>query len=221
MSVREIPLFPLPLVLFPGAPLPLHVFEPRYQRMLADCMEGDRTFGIIYRPEGVPERALPPGTVGCVARVTSVDALPDGRSNILVSGDTRFRLVRFAESPHPYHMGVVEPYEDEHESTAPLVPVAARVRGLFDRVARAARVITEETADIPPVSENPSLLSFAIASVVDLDADARQQLLASRSPMARLRTIEALLGGAVDTLEERALVHQRARSNGHGPVESS
>ena len=88
-------------------------------------------------------------------------------------------------------------------------------------MARAARVITEEPADIPPVSENPSLLSFAIASVVDLDADARQQLLASRSPMARLRTIEALLDGAVATLEERAAVHQRARGNGHGPVEGA
>jgi Lon protease-like protein len=221
VSVREIPLFPLPLVLFPGTPLPLHVFEPRYQRMLADCLAADRTFGIIYRPEGVPERALPAGTVGCMARVTSVDSLPDGRSNILVSGDERFRLVGFVDSPHPYHMARVEPYEDERESTGPLVPVAARVRGLFERVARAARVITEEPADIPPVSENPSLLSFAIASVVDLDADARQQLLASRSPMARLRTIEALLDGAVATLEERAAVHQRARGNGHGPVEGA
>ena len=55
MSVYLLPLFPLPLVLFPGAPLPLHIFEPRYRQMLSDCIAGDSRFGIIYRPEDETE----------------------------------------------------------------------------------------------------------------------------------------------------------------------
>ena len=67
MSVYLLPLFPLPLVLFPGAPLPLHIFEPRYRQMLSDCIARDSRFGIIYRPED--ETDLEAGRVGCVAQV--------------------------------------------------------------------------------------------------------------------------------------------------------
>ena len=100
MSVRLLPLFPLPLVLFPGVPLPLHIFEPRYQQLLADTLEGDRRFGIVFHPEGRPEQALPTGHVGCVARIHNTEALDDGRSNIIVVGEERFALERLVPTPH-------------------------------------------------------------------------------------------------------------------------
>src|SRR5205807_10370493 len=65
---RELPIFPLPIVLFPGAPQPLHIFEPRYRQLLVDCLAGDRRFGITYVPaEPAPgSEPLPhPGDVGC------------------------------------------------------------------------------------------------------------------------------------------------------------
>ena len=104
MDGRLLPLFPLPVVLFPGVPLPLHIFEPRYRTMLADCMEGDRRFGILYRPDEAGELALEPGHVGCVAHVESTQPLPDGRSNIIVTGEERFELARCVASSHPCHM---------------------------------------------------------------------------------------------------------------------
>lgn len=218
-ALRRIPLFPLPVVLFPGAPLPLHIFEARYRRMLADCLSGDRRFGLIFRPDDVAERALPSGHVGCVARVESAEGLPDGRSNVLVVGEERFALERFVASDTPYHVALVAPFEDETSGAdeAEAAAVAERVRELFARVGRAARTLADEREALPPLPEDPGLLSFAVAGLIDLDAPRRQRILASRSPAGRLRDLESLLGAALGTLEQRAEVHARAKSNGHGP----
>lgn len=219
---RRIPLFPLPLVLFPSAPLPLHIFEPRYRQLLADCLAGDRRFGIVFRPEGVPERELPPGHVGCVARIESSEPLPDGRSNVLVVGERRFVIERMLAAEAPYHEAMVRDFDDEDDAaTEALGPLAAHVRELFERVGRAARALADEREALPPLPDDPALLSFAIAALIDLDPSRRQRLLASRSPEARLRDLERTLGGALGNLELRAEVHVRAKENGQGPHDAS
>lgn len=77
---RELPIFPLQLVLFPGALQPLHIFEPRYRQLLADSLAGDRRFGIAYAAETPARDPTPqPGDVGCVAEIRSTQDLPDGR----------------------------------------------------------------------------------------------------------------------------------------------
>jgi Lon protease-like protein len=203
-------------VLFPGAPLPLHVFEPRYRRLLADCLSGDRIFGVICRPEGVPEREIPSGTVGCLAYIESEESLEDGRANIVVTGRERFALERFVADAAPYHVGEVTSVSDDEESELVLEPLAMRVRRVFDRVGRAARTIADDASPLPALPDDAAKLSFTIAQYVDLDLRARQGLLSSRSPAARLRQILDLLGGVVDAIEQRARTHQRARTNGHG-----
>jgi ATP-dependent Lon protease len=221
VTSRRLPLFPLPLVLFPGAPLPLHIFEPRYRIMLADCLEGDREFGIAFRPDGVAERDLPTGHVGCVARVESTELLPDGRSNVIVRGTDRFALDRYLESTRPYYVAEASSYDDAEEPPVTLAPGASRVRELFARVGTAARTLQDDPDALPLLPDDPSLLAFAVAALIDLDAPTRQRLLTSRSPSARLRDIELLLSPAVDSLERRATVHVRAKSNGHGPHPSA
>ena len=215
--MRLLPLFPLPVVLFPGVPLPLHIFEPRYRTMLADCMEGDRRFGILYHPDDADELALEPGHVGCVAHVESAQPMPDGRSNIIVTGEERFALARFVPSTHPYHVGEVRDYGDEPGSSPDLSDLAAQVRATFERVGRAARTISDDPDPLPSLPDDAALLSFTIASMIDLDVRARQQLLVSRSPAGRLREVGALLTTAVNALESRAALHTRAKSNGNGP----
>ncbi len=215
--VSELPLFPLRLVLFPGVHLPLHIIEPRYRRMLADCLAGDRRFGILYRPDDTAERQIPPGQVGCIARVERAEMLPDGRSNILVVGAGRFALERFEDTGTPYHVGRVTEIGDVPETAASLAPLAATVRALFVRVGTAARSLADDSDALPDLPEDPGMLAFAIAAVIDMDASARQRLLASRSASARLREIETLMAPAVEALESRAVVHIRAKSNGHGP----
>lgn len=217
MGLPLLPLFPLPLVLFPGTPLPLHIFEPRYRTMLADCLRGDRRFGILFQSKDRQNDAPAPGAIGCVAHVDSCTGRPDGRSDIVVTGMARFELLRLVSGNEPYLVGAVTPYDDLAEPSMPMETLARQVRDLFDRVGRAAGVIADDAATQPALPQEAALLSFAIASLLDLDAPARQALLASRSPIDRLRTVEALLASAVDSIETHAHVHRRARSNGHGP----
>jgi len=216
VPVYLLPLFPLPLVLFPGAPLPLHVFEPRYRQMLSDCMERDSRFGIVFRPEEVGETELEAGRVGCVAEVDDAHTLPDGRSNIVVHGVRRFSLQRFVASPTPYYVGEVAEYEDIPEDASTLAPSATRVRELFNRVGRAARTLADDHDPLPPLPDEPDALSFGVAALIDMEASRRQELLESRLASERLDVIERLLGGAVSSLEARARVHGRAKSNGRG-----
>jgi Lon protease-like protein len=213
----RLPLFPLPLVLFPGAEQPLHVFEPRYRRLLADVRAGDGRFGMVAALGGLSPA---PGTVGCTAHVRDVEPLPDGRSNLVVEGGDRFAVVRLVDADSPYLVAEVEPYGDAPEAEAgphQLRAAAARVRDLFARVARAARAIAEETGPAPALPDDPAAVAFAAAARVEFALADRQRLLASRSPLGRLDDVAELLERAVANVEERAATHARARSNGHGP----
>ena len=190
-------------MLFPGVHLPLHIFEPRYRRMLADCLAGNRQFGILYRPDDTAELQIPPGQIGCIARVERTEMLPDGRSNVLVAGTGRFALEGFEDTGMPYHVGRVTAVEDVPETAASLAPLAATVRALFVRVATAARHLADVSDALPNLPDDPGMLAFAIAGVIDMDGGARQRLLASRSASARLQEMELLMAPMVDALESR------------------
>ena len=217
MPLSLLPLFPLPLVLFPGAPLPLHIFEPRYRQLLADCVDGDSRFGIVFRAESVSEADLEPGTIGCIAEVDDAHTLPDGRSNIVVHGVRRFSFLRFVVTPTPYRVAQIAEYEDFPEDEATLAPVAKRVRALFDRVGRAARTLADDHDPLPALPDEPDALSFGIAALIDIESPRRQALLESRLASERLEMLSVLLSGAVESLEARAKVHGRAKGNGRGP----
>lgn len=216
MTTRRLPLFPLPLVLFPRAPQPLHIFEPRYRRLLADVLDSTREFGMILRTADTAERAIAPGTVGCVAFVESAQSLPDGRSNLLVSGRERFTLQRFVDDEAPYHIGEVEPFTDLEEPAEASREIAQRVRDIFQRVGRAVRTMQDDRTPLPELPDDPALLSFAVAQHVELTLGDKQELLASPSPNARLHRLAQILSPFVDSVELRAMVHERARGNGHG-----
>lgn len=218
MIRRHLPLFPLPLVLFPGVTIPLHIFEPRYRRMLADCLADDQRFGLLYLPRDIAERDLPRGHVGTVALIEASDTLPDGRSNILVRGTDRFALSALVASDAPYHVGEVEEFDDLKEPAEPMAEAAAHVHERFAQVASAARALADDRAPVPELGEEPPLLAFRVASLLDIEAAARQRLLASRSATGRLREIAALLDRAAEPLERRAAVHARAKANGRGPT---
>ena len=85
----EVPIFPLDVVLFPGMALPLHIFEPRYRLMTADCLADRASFGVVLAPaEGEDECALI-GRVGTLARISDCERLPEGRFNLLALGMRR------------------------------------------------------------------------------------------------------------------------------------
>jgi len=216
VTERLLPLFSLPLVLFPGVPLPLHIFEPRYREMVSDCLGGRRRFGIVFSGDEAspgPQR----GDVGCVAMIQTVQQLADGRSNLIVVGEERFAIGRLIAEDRPYLLGEVLSYGDFEEPADTLMPFAAQLRGIFERVGRAARTLADDRDPLPALPDDPAALSFTIASLIDLDGPGRQRLLTSRSALGRLRELDALLSPAVDTLEARAVIHARSKTNGHGP----
>ena len=91
-GLSDLPLFPLPVVLFPGVPLPLHIFEPRYRTLIHDAMARDRRIGMIQpRGEGVKPALY---DVGCLGRISEFEVLDDGRFNIILEGLARFRVIR-------------------------------------------------------------------------------------------------------------------------------
>lgn len=216
VTLDNLPLFPLPLVLFPGTAVPLHIFEPRYRQLLTDCLESEKRFGIVRLPEAMAELEIPPGTVGCVAEIVNTEALPDGRSNIVVRGAERFALVSFVASPHPYHVCNAVAVDDEFEIGTELDALAERVRDVFGRVGRAARTLADDPDPLPELPDDAASLSFAVASMIDIGLEARQELLSSRSPMARLRDLDKVLSAALGTIVTRAQVHTLAKSNGRG-----
>lgn len=216
-GVRELPLFPLPVVLFPGVPMPLHIFEPRYRRMLEDIQLRDNLFGLSYFDASAQESTVPPaGHIGCVAEVTEVQPMPDGRSNILTVGLIRYRVEAYLEHGDPYLVGSVVFFEDEEEEAEYLARGAREVSGLFQRIALAVRVINDERASLPEIPEvDPEQLSFLVAAAMEIDTEVKLELLRMRSTSERLKRLRDLLARALPGYEERARMHQIARSNGH------
>ena len=216
-GVSELPLFPLPLVLFPGVPQPLHIFEPRYRRLLADVRASNNLFGLSYFvPGAAPEDRPPEGHVGCATEVVEVQALPDGRSNIMTVGVARYRVAEYVERGDPYLVARVEFFGDEEEDAAVVARRAGEVREMFMRIARAMRTASDERGALPELpQDDPERLSFLVAAVVEMDAEAKQRLLETRSTSARLRRLYTLLSQAVTPYEERARTHELARGNGH------
>jgi Lon protease-like protein len=209
MALDHLPLFPLGVVLFPGTALPLHLFEPRYRRLLADVRAGDSRFGILTGIGGVAERDLPPGRVGCVAEVTEVEMMPDGRANIVVVGRERFTLETFVESASPYHVASVQLLPDTGTASAVALAVASDdVAQHFRQVVKAVHLINGTTGKVPQLPDDPAQLAWTIAAMIDLDLDARYRLLAERDPAARLAAIDAVLRKAIPELELQAALRK-------------
>jgi Lon protease-like protein len=186
----RIPLFPLPnVVLFPGMPLPLHVFEPRYRKMVKDVLEGHHTIGMmLLRPGWEPHyQGRPPVyEIGCAGLVERCEPLADGRFNILVRGLARFRIVDERED-EPYRLASVAALED---STGDPVALEAERARLVKAIARAS--------DGPPVLVmQPELPAAdfvnALCQSLALEPVERQSLLDCGSILERCRRLVEIL----------------------------
>jgi len=189
--------------------MPLHLFEPRYRQMLADVREGDRRFGIIAAMPGVAERDLPAGRMGCVAEVTEVEVMPDGRANIIVIGRERFALNAFVEHDALYHVATGTIVADEGGASPVALAVAAdEVISNFKRVVKAVRTLNDDTDPPPDLPDDAAQVAWSVGAMIDLDLDSRYRLLAERSPAARLTQIDNVLRKAVPDLELQAAIKQ-------------
>jgi Lon protease-like protein len=193
-----LPLFPLGSVLFPGVVLPLHVFEPRYRKLVADLQalpEGAaRQFGVVAIREGheVGEDNLESVyDIGCTAQISSVEAHQDGRYSLVATGVQRFRLLG-VDASGAYLNGDVELLTESEGPEADLLktPCTALLLGYQRALAALRGVRMGAIAELP---DDPTVLSYLIAAAMILDQRDKQQLLAAPTTVSRLRREQWLL----------------------------
>ncbi|HVT94732.1 MAG TPA: LON peptidase substrate-binding domain-containing protein [Bryobacteraceae bacterium] len=203
MQQELLPLFPLPLVLFPGAPLPLHIFEDRYKEMFGEVMRERKEFGVVQAGEkGIVN-------TGCTAAVERVlKQYPDGRLDVLAQGRRRFEILLLNDE-RSFLRGAVDFFDDDDFKP---VSEEAQKRAL-DGFAELRSLKSDDDIGEPDAADRQ--LSFRLAQPV-ADLEFRQLLLATRSEADRMKQVADYLQSYVS--RERAVLHMRSAAprNGHG-----
>jgi Lon protease-like protein len=198
----RISLFPLDVVLFPGASLPLHIFEERYKEMIDICIEEESAFGVVRaQQEGL-------AVIGCTARVLRVlQRYSDGRMDILCRGDIRFEI-EMLENSRSFLEAEVDFFDDDG---------ALASRELREECA-ALHFETLELAGIEVATMHLSLdgpVSFALASALPADLGFKQQLLGMRSDEERTERLRDFYQAVLPKLRAGASTAKDAGRNGH------
>jgi ATP-dependent Lon protease len=203
MRPDRIPLFPLNVVLFPGEELPLHIFEPRYRRMVRERLDGRSPFGMLLAMEDGITR------VGCTAEILEVvKRYPDGRMDIVTVGRDPFRIVELL-AEDPLLEGQVDYLEDRE---APLE--AKCTRELIEEYETCHTLLFNSLPRNVEDSRD-GVVSYAIASTLPIDLLCKQQILELRTESARQeRLLRYLCDWAPHLLKEKAM-RQSAGGNGH------
>lgn len=189
VAVRELPLFPLPeVVLFPGRPLPLHIFEFRYRIMMNTVLESDSRFGILMW-DSTQDRVV---ATGCCAKIEDYQRLPDDRMKILTVGEQRFRVLDTIREK-PYLVGLVELIED-NSSENTLGELSNQVEALLKDVVHLSGKLMDQSIELPTdIPSLPKELSYWVASNLYGVATEQQALLEMQDTATRLeREVEIL-----------------------------
>ena len=184
-----LPLFPLDVVLLPGTPLPLHIFEPRYKEMIGECVANEAPFGVI--------RALEEGIadIGCTAEIVTVTKeYPDGR--LQVNEQRSFLRADILLVPD--------------EAGSATEEARARATQLHMEILSLAGAVQDLS------TAAPGQLSFHLAGSLPLELDFKQKLLTTRSEGERLQLLTAYLDEILPKLRRAMTTRQRAGGNGHG-----
>jgi len=197
-----LPIFPLDLVLLPGTPLPLHIFEPRYKEMIAECLERNQVFGVVRAKEGGI------ADIGCTAEIVTVTKkYDDGRLDIVTQGRERFEVIQVSQE-RSFLQAEVLYLRDETGVAAP------------ERIQEAMTLHSEIMTLVGAVPEDASgidreQLSFHLAGALPLDLDFKQSLLAMKSEGERLEAVIAFFAGILPGMRRTMYVRRKAGGNGH------
>lgn len=185
--MRNLPLFPLNTVLFPGGTIPLQVFEPRYLRLIDDCLNSDSKFGVVLIKEG-KEVGGPsvPMSIGTIAKITSVKNLPNNRLLVTSIGTDRFNILEILKDD-PYMVASVDVQNEQtnEEIEDQTLKEATRLTGeyLQTLLAMQGGWIKNPSSSLP---EKPLDLSFFMAQLIQQPASDQQKMLETTSTINRL-----------------------------------
>ena len=203
MRPDRIPLFPLNVVLLPGADLPLHIFEPRYLEMVNRCLKEKSEFGVLL--------ALPKGVarVGCTAEIIEVvQRRNDGTMDILSVGREPFRVIEFFEEK-PLAEGHVDYLEDRDS------PANLSLRRELVELYETCYTLVFEDYPKNTESEQSAQISFLIAGSLPMDLLWKQQILELRTELDRQERLVGYLRAWAPHLQKTGVMRQRAGGNGH------
>lgn len=203
MPNDRLPLFPLDVVLLPGADLPLHIFEPRYRQMVRECLDTKSFFGLLL--------ALPNGIAGtgCTAEILEVTKrYDDGRCDILTVGRDPFRVVELF-SGEPLLRGSIDFLDDR---STPLIPAVTRELVELYEICHTL-VFEDYPRDLEPAA---SEISYKIAAKLPMDLLWKQRVLELRSEAERQERLVAYLREWSAYLQKAGQMRARAVGNGHG-----
>ncbi|HLY99009.1 MAG TPA: LON peptidase substrate-binding domain-containing protein [Candidatus Angelobacter sp.] len=196
-----LPLFPLDIVLFPGVPLPLHIFEPRYKEMVAECIQKKIPFGMVRAKKDTLAE------IGCSAAILGiVKKYPDGRMDIVAEGRQRFEILQVNQE-RSFLQGEVGFFEDEPSlvNKSDQTTVVELHEQLFQVLGQ------------PPEPEPPAnlLLSFRLTHELPVDLDFKQAILEMKSESERINTLIEYYRATIPTVEKTMRVRDLASGNGH------
>jgi Lon protease-like protein len=195
-----LPLFPLDVVLLPGVPLPLHIFEPRYKEMIRECLDLKKPFGVVRsKEEGIAE-------IGCTAEIMAVTKkYSDGRMDIVTQGRERFEVMQINQERSFLRAEVLYLQDEPGSAPAEKMNQALKLHGQILSLAGA-----EAESEI-----EGSKLSFHLAGSLPLDPDFQQTLLGMKSEPERLEGIISYFETILPNLQRTVSVRRKAGGNGH------
>ena len=200
-----LPLFPLDVVLFPEMVLPLHIFEERYKEMIAECLQDNSPFGVLYAHDDKV------AMIGCTAEISQVlKQYPDGRLDLVAVGRKRFQ-VSFFDSEKTYLRASVDLLPN---SVGAQEPSESLVRQALDLYAQASRMMGEDNPEEFSPESSLQGLAFKLASSLHLQNEVRQRILEARSGGQRLAELAEHLSALIPRLSDRQESAKRAGSNG-------
>lgn len=195
-----LPLFPLDVVLFPGAPLPLHIFEPRYKEMIQECLEQKKPFGMVRANKD----AL--AEIGCTAVILNVTKkYDDGRMDIEAEGKQRFEIMQLNQE-RSFLQGEVLLFEDEPSSVA-----ENDVQSVVQLHQQLFGILGQEIQ----VEHKLPNISFQLANDLPVDLDFKQALLEMKTESERVTTLIEYYKATIPKVERSLRVRERASGNGH------
>jgi Lon protease-like protein len=198
--VPLLPLFPLELVVFPGAPLPLHIFEPRYKEMIGECLSESRPFGMVR----AKENAL--SAIGCSARIINViKKYEDGRLDIAAEGAQRFEIIQVNQE-RSFLQAEVAFFVDLPTNVS---------KNAADTVIKLHEQLFAVMGQTVEVERDAAYLSYRLAQDLPVDLDFKQTLLEMKSEAERVEILTEYYQATSPKIENSLRVRQRASGNGH------
>jgi Lon protease-like protein len=184
----KVPLFPLSSVLYPGGPLPLRIFEPRYLDMISECLKSDAPFGVILIRSGSETGPATTYEVGTLARIIDWYQGSDGLLGVTAVGEQRFRLISVERRPDGLNIGEIELLEPEGHYSLPeeYKPLASILEGVLDDLGRLYESLDRQYDDA-------GWVGYRFAEILPITPEQKQSCLEATDVMQRLNLVREVL----------------------------